>query len=338
MLNIFYNRSTAHNNIKDFTNQAQIILGPEKENSVLLSNFSDHIANYKPVMDELISLQDTAVLDYQYLRDLNNKKRLGLLSINNFVWNFNGTSNTEAISPVFSVLRRLPPVDYIEISTSLRTTKLNNVSTYFSDILSKCKDQVISSYPEYSEFIVRITDFLNNNLTINQINEIVNFTHFNEKIIVLLVYPYFFKPLGSRIWAYFMPIIHKTGNMLLVLKDSILRLSCLVKPKIYSLCSTISVKRVIKFVGFSGTSLLAMYSGYLKYSNTTGALISVARPLLYEGMSGAAGHNLSIFRTEMSKVIYDLSRTASTLSGAAIAGLLEPKSKVVQELIRGFKK
>ena len=91
-----------------------------------------------------------------------------------------------------------------------------------------------------------------------------------------------------------------------------------------------------KLLGVSTTAvILALYKYFDIYIKTPTELIS---GLQYTGLEGLAGLYLGMFRNKGSQVIFDLSRTISTFSNAAIAGFLEPKVyfvKPIAQILRG---
>ena len=56
-------------------------------------------------------------------------------------------------------------------------------------------------------------------------------------------------------------------------------------------------------------------------------------------MSGVIGEFAKSFRFEGSKIIFELTKTASTFTNAALAGFLEPKQDAVTQILKNiFKK
>lgn len=59
---------------------------------------------------------------------------------------------------------------------------------------------------------------------------------------------------------------------------------------------------------------------------------------LYQGFSGFLGSSINIFRTEGSKLVYEITKTLSTFFNAAVAGAIEPKQKdILKEKLKKYK-
>lgn len=152
----------------------------------------------------------------------------------------------------------------------------------------------------------------------------------NEKFLFLLLYPYFFKPLKKLLWSYLSPVFSLTKNSFtFFLKQVALRIGNIIKHKnalVHGFCN-LKVSRSVKLtLGTGGlSSLLLLYNKFLFKDN------KVIIPL-YTGMCGPIGLYTSLFRTEVSKVIFELTKTASIFTNAALAGFLEPKQDAVKHI------
>jgi len=83
-----------------------------------------------------------------------------------------------------------------------------------------------------------------------------------------------------------------------------------------------------KLLGISTSAVLLALYRYLYLNNLTPTGLICASQ--YSGLEGLAGQYLEILRNSGSRVIFDLTRTISTFSNAAIAGFLEPKVDLVR--------
>nr|QYC61972.1 hypothetical protein [Guinardia striata] len=160
----------------------------------------------------------------------------------------------------------------------------------------------------------------------------------NEKGMLLLLTPLFFCKTGLAISIRSLASLHLKGNLLLFLsKIKTIVYKTVAKMKLstsdISKYVVFTVKKTnYKLLGVSTTAFaLALYKYFDVYIKTPTRLISGPQ---YTGLDGLAGFYLEMFRSSGSQAIYDLSRTISTFSNAAIAGFLEPKADLVKPIAR----
>ena len=95
---------------------------------------------------------------------------------------------------------------------------------------------------------------------------------------------------------------------------------------------TLSVRKSAKLaLGISGAGFIAYLGSYFT-TNVKQGLASNSK--IYKGLSGSLGHSMKLLRQEGSKVIYEVFRTLSTFSNAAIAGALEPKQEAISKVLK----
>ena len=146
----------------------------------------------------------------------------------------------------------------------------------------------------------------------------------------LLLYPYLFKPLRKLLWSQMLPIFYlKAKNFTVFMKTVALKIGGIISHKTTLVrgLSTIKVNKRFAVTGLSG--LIVLYS-HAFISNNVQAIE------LYGGLEGNVGNFIKLFRVETSKIIYEVTKTMSTFTNAAVAGFLEPKQEVIKEFVKHF--
>ena len=225
---------------------------------------------------------------------------------------------------------------YTEISEHLRSNSCHSKleAEVFDHYLQGIQNCDLTTWSRLSEPVTFISNFLENQLSMLEVSILLEYCISNEKFVFLLIYPYFFKPLKRLLWAYLYPIFSlTTGSFTFFLKQVALRIGDIIKNKsaIIEGLHHLKVSRSAKItIGTGGiSSLFLLYNKYILKDNT--AIIP-----LYTGMGGFIGQFASDFRSNGSKFIFEITKTASTFTNAAVAGFLEPKQDAVRQVIRSF--
>ena len=181
----------------------------------------------------------------------------------------------------------------------------------------------VTLYNRFSEAVQAVSTYVNGVWTSADFTHIINLCKTNEKFVFIFLFPYFLKPLCNIIWPTLLSHFHFVAGSFTIFMQKISDL--LNKGTQFNhMYRTLSVKKSIKVaLGFSGIGLLALYQNIL--STKTQARISNVR--LYDGLSGITGFGVSLVRKSGSKIVYEVAKTLSTFSNAAIAGALEPKQE-----------
>jgi hypothetical protein len=193
----------------------------------------------------------------------------------------------------------------------------------------------ITKLPGYQEMVMSINKYFVTLLSQMGIQLLLQYCKFNEKYVFLLLYPYFFQPLGSYLWTTAFPVFFlKANSFLSFLKDVALNIGNIITHQtalVNNFRNTIIEKNRLYFtLGASSlTGVLVLYNKHFLKDNT-------AIKQLYTGLGGQLGTITNIFRVETSKVIYETAKTISTFSNAALAGFLEPKQNAIKKCTRKF--
>ena len=143
-------------------------------------------------------------------------------------------------------------------------------------------------------------------------------------------------PLRCRLWGFLFCVSTAAGNFAAFIKvvaKKVIRVTTLtVKSQLNNACVNFAPILRSRFTGLFGLTSVFLY----KYgiSHTAVAL----ERQFYVGFSGMAGDITNLFRLEGSKLIFEVTKTLSTFSNAALAGFIEPKEQVAKQLIEWFKR
>lgn len=188
----------------------------------------------------------------------------------------------------------------------------------------------VTLYGRFQEAVIVLADFVSDVWNSTDFTHILNFCNVNEKFVFILLYPYLIKPLGEIVWTTLLPHLHfvKGGFTTFILKVS----NTLNRGTAFThKYQTLSVKRSTKLVlGFSSMGLITLFSKFFT-ANAKQGLVSNGK--LYKGLSGSLGSSMKLLRHEGSKVIYEVFKTLSTFSNAAIAGALDPKQEAISKVL-----
>jgi|GEM_PF-6312265 len=224
---------------------------------------------------------------------------------------------------------------FIELRDELRSdqchTKLDaGVYDHYIQGIQNCD---LVTWPRLSESVTQVSVFIKNQLSMSEVSTLLEYCISNEKFIFILIYPFFIQPLKKILWSYLYPIFSLTkGSFTYFLKQVALKIGNIINNKSASINGFhhLKVSRVAKFtLGTGLSSLLLLYNKSYFQSNM--ALIP-----LHTGMGGFLGQFAGEFRLNGSKFIYEITKTASTFSNAAVAGFLEPKQDAVRYLVKSI--
>ena len=202
--------------------------------------------------------------------------------------------------------------------------------------LEGIRNENLVGWDRFAESVFYTADFIKSTLSLPEMAVLLEYSVTNEKFLFLLLYPYFFKPLKKLLWSYLFPVFSLTKNSFtFFLKQVALAIGNIIKHKhalVHGFCN-LKVSRSVKLtLGTGGLSGLLLLCGKFWFKGN-----NVIFPL-YTGMSGPIGLYTSLFRTEVSKVIFELTKTASTFTNAALAGFLEPEQDVVKQILKSVSK
>lgn len=245
------------------------------------------------------------------------------------------------LEPIVSKLSSVYPKSihnnvYTEISGQLRSNSCHSKleAEVFDHYLQGIQNCDLTTWSRLSESVTYISNFLENQLSMLEVSTLLEYCISNEKFVFLLIYPYFFKPLKKLLWAYLYPIFSlTTGSFTFFLKQVALKIGDIIKNKsaIIEVFHHLKVSRLAKTTIVTGgiSSLCLLYHKYFFKDNT--AIIP-----LYTGMGGFISQFASDFRLNGSKFIFEITKTASMFTNAAVAGFLEPNQDPVKQVIRSF--
>ena len=186
----------------------------------------------------------------------------------------------------------------------------------------------ITLYSRFLEAAESFASFVNEIWICHDFTHIYNLCKTNEKFVFILMYPYLLKPLGRLIWPTLLPHFHFISGSFTYL---IQKVSAILKrgTALGHIYKTLYVKTSAKVV-IGGVGLLALFSSYFA-EKTNQALAKNVK--LYKGLEGSLGLGFAILRLEGSKIIYEMTKTLSAFSNAAIVGALEPKQEVIEKAL-----
>lgn len=193
----------------------------------------------------------------------------------------------------------------------------------------------ITSYERFNEAVEYLAYYVSSIWTSSDFTHILNLCKTNEKFVVLLLYPYFLLPLGKIIWTTLLPVLHFVSGSFSTFIQKVsdfLKKGTALKHKF----QTLEVRKSVKFaLKTSGIGVLALFSTFF---TTTAKQGMISNGKLYNGLNGVLGVAFSTLRAEGSKVVYEMAKTISTFSSAALAGAVEPKQETMKALVDAFKK
>ena len=260
--------------------------------------------------------------------------------------------------PFWTYQNKLPIIDTPKNDLSLIIQKLgsNQNGDVYQNISVGLKDQTqthlspgvlkyylqgiknidLTGWDRFTESVFYTADFIKSTLTASELSVMLEYCVRNEKFLFLLVFPYFFKPLKKLLWSYLFPVFSLTAHSFtFFLKEVALAIGNIIKHKntlVHGFCN-LKVSRSVKLtLGTGGLSgLLLLYNKFI-FKDTQ------ALAPLYTGLEGCVGQYASLVRIEVSKVIFELTKTTSTFMNAALAGFLEPKQDVVKQILKSMPK
>lgn len=226
---------------------------------------------------------------------------------------------------------------YQNISTNLKGKGQTCLDPLVLDYyLGGIRNNNLTVWDRFLESVHYVADFFEKTLNVHDMSVLLEYSITNEKFLFLLIWPYLFNPLKKLLWSYLYPVFSLTGgSFTFFLKKVGLKIGNIIKHKsalihgFYNLKVSRSVKFTLGSGGLSG--LLLFYNKYFLKDNT--ALIP-----LYTGLGGFLGQWASSFRLQGSRLIFEVTKTASTFTNAALAGFLEPKQNAVKQIMKSILK
>jgi hypothetical protein len=244
--------------------------------------------------------------------------------------------NPATLERLENVVRRLNSSN-VSTPDEVRNSIFENVIRSKDAIaIGKANMYRVERLPDYAETSVRLSSiFLS--LSKYDFSFIWQMVQYDENSVLLLLTPALFCKLGFLLTLRILPNLHVTGSLIDIIgKVASSRAAVQVAASAYT---TLSLTTRVSFVGIGSTLLsLVLYSGVFR---STGTLLLAATPSLYTGIEGKWGEMLTSFRFGGSRFLFDIARTMSTFSNAAIAGFMEPKgeaiSRAILEAVRVYK-
>jgi len=209
-----------------------------------------------------------------------------------------------------------------------------NVINYYLDGI---KTSSLNDMSRLSEALHYISEFLSKLLSFDELALLLEHCRINEKFMFLLLYPYFFKPLKELLWSNLFPIFYlKANNFNSFMKKVALKIGTIISHQTAVVNGFVNIKVSKKLgltLGTGGLSgILLLFSKH--FMKDSAAVMCQ----MYSGLNGSVGDLSKLFRLEGSKLIFEMTKTLSTFSNAAIAGFLEPKQDAIKQLMRYYKK
>lgn len=187
----------------------------------------------------------------------------------------------------------------------------------------------LSLYPRLADALQSFANYVGTIWNSFDFSLIYSLCKVNEKFVFVLLYPFFFRPLGEIIWPTLLPHFHFVYGSFTKFMQKV----CVTLNQGNVLTHTFNTlsKKKATFVGISSFGLMALFSNFFTVKANQGI---VANAKLYQGLSGSIGGYFKIFRVEGSKLIYETFKTASTFTNAAIAGAMEPKQEAFSSFLK----
>jgi len=205
----------------------------------------------------------------------------------------------------------------------------------FDHYLQGIRDLEYMSWHRFDESVGLVMNLLKKScVSMTDVSVLLEYCITHEKFVFLLIYPYFFKAMTEVLWSYLYPVFCLTkGSFTHFLKQVAIKYGNIINNKsvLKHGFQNLKISRsVIVTVGTGGISgLLVLYNKFFFKDNT------VLIPL-YTGMGGLIGQYAGDFRSNGSKLIYEVTKTASTFTNAAVAGFLDPKQDAVRQAVKAL--
>jgi hypothetical protein len=192
------------------------------------------------------------------------------------------------------------------------------------------RDRQLFNDGEYLRLVAKSANSLFERISQSDIIFLSKLSEIQSKLIMIVLFPVLFQPLKLRLWGILYVMTLKYSKTAVVFLNDIVKNVCsrgilAVKTAYLNYSPTVTTK----FIGFSSLTSFAFYRTML--FSTKSYMKSIP---LYTGLPGLAGQLMGSLRLEGSKVIYEVAKTASTFSNAAVAGLLEPKQEAMRKVVK----
>ena len=194
----------------------------------------------------------------------------------------------------------------------------------------------IESHDFYCEMAARFSKILIN-LTATDYSFLLSFAQYDEQGLLLLCHKLLYITLKSVLASQIIIGLYNPGAFLSFISKAIVGAQTASKVwKISTIPSILTTCRStkLKLVGFTGLTLgVTLYS-----SSFWGSSAVVSNMPSYCGFPNIYGEYVNALRSYGSMLAFEIAKTLSTLSNAAIAGFIEPKEEVLKNLITQWKK
>jgi len=101
---------------------------------------------------------------------------------------------------------------------------------------------------------------------------------------------------------------------------------------------SVYAKTTVRYIGVAGAagSVFMMSYKYL-FVKSSAKTVAIFTDTLYTGFSGTPGAILDSYRGCVSKLIFEVTKTASTFMNAAVFGWLEPRANIIKPFVAVIK-
>lgn len=215
----------------------------------------------------------------------------------------------------------------------IKESILNNsddVKTSFK--ISKMYWGNIENHEFFKEMVLRVAKIFVHVSSV-ELSFLFNYIQVDEHGVLFLFQKVIYACLKCKLASQLIVALYKPGAFIMFFSKVLDILSK--NRSILSLKGIMTVKATtaIKVVSVTGLTLsVTLYSGILARKDT----MRLDRVSLYDGLSGHPGNYIGMIRSLGSKLIFELTKTLSTWSNAAVAGALEPKQEFVRNVLENI--
>jgi hypothetical protein len=235
-------------------------------------------------------------------------------------------NSTKTYEKFLSLREGLPcKVNVSELQKDI-ANKQSEISECFQ--LSKSCFFNIENLEFYSEMILRFSKLLTHLTSIDQ-SFLLFFAQYDEKGLLLLCHKLIYGVLKSILASQLIIALYKPGAFITFLERSLQAAQVVNRSLQISNVITVSNVKAIKIISVAGFTMgLTLYSNV--FSKKPMELTCVTT---YSGFSGLLGNYVELVRSYGSMLVFEVAKTFSTLSNAALAGFIEPKETVLRNLL-----
>jgi hypothetical protein len=324
-----------------FEQKLSIILDDRKYSPTEWITFSAHEAKFRPILEDLLkeANKKIAVLHaktsvntdrfdersmlscWQEGRDLSTQNNLF------FNWPVARINNQSAYARFNCIKEKFttqPDLSRIRLEITENAGKIHE-----SLLISKSIWGRLHTHDFYDEMGSRFTTLFTN-LNLADLEFLVSYVQWDEHGVLFLFWKYIYCKLGYILSSQLIIAVYKPGAFIEFLNKAVIQARSLIHSS-YKISNLILSKSICKitFIGLASVSFgLTLFSNYF----TGNPKISVFS--LHSGFSGNPGEVLDSIRDIGSKVVFEVAKTVSVLTNAALIGFLEPKQNLIKHLLK----